>query len=113
MATLLLDLARETAGGRVITVLEGGYNLEVLEECTEDHVRFCWGILNAKLLIPGFSPLRKSLHCVGFCGSGATGLILDSEGSSLAASLTRMTATAFRPTCRLSRAGNFNRLLMQ
>lgn len=39
MARLLLDLARESAGGRLITVLEGGYNLEVLEECTEDHVR--------------------------------------------------------------------------
>jgi acetoin utilization deacetylase AcuC-like enzyme len=39
MTRLLLDLARETAGGRLITVLEGGYNLEVLEECTEDHVR--------------------------------------------------------------------------
>ncbi len=44
MATLLLDLARETAGGKVITVLEGGYNLEVLEECTEDHVRLLLGI---------------------------------------------------------------------
>jgi acetoin utilization deacetylase AcuC-like enzyme len=36
---LVLDLAQETAGGRVITVLEGGYNLEVLEECVEDHLR--------------------------------------------------------------------------
>jgi acetoin utilization deacetylase AcuC-like enzyme len=44
MAKLLLDLARETARGRVITVLEGGYNLEVLEECTEDHVRLLLGI---------------------------------------------------------------------
>ncbi len=39
MGRILLDLAGETAGGRLITVLEGGYNLEVLEECTEDHVR--------------------------------------------------------------------------
>jgi acetoin utilization deacetylase AcuC-like enzyme len=39
MGQILLDLAGETAGGRLITVLEGGYNLEVLEECTEDHVR--------------------------------------------------------------------------
>jgi acetoin utilization deacetylase AcuC-like enzyme len=39
MATLLLDLAQETTGGKLITVLEGGYNLEVLEECTEDHIR--------------------------------------------------------------------------
>ena len=39
MTRLMLDLARESAGGRLITVLEGGYNLEVLEECAEDHVR--------------------------------------------------------------------------
>ena len=44
MAQLLLDLAQETASGRLITVLEGGYNLEVLEECTEDHVRLLLGI---------------------------------------------------------------------
>jgi acetoin utilization deacetylase AcuC-like enzyme len=41
---LVLDLAQETAGGRVITVLEGGYNLEVLEECVEDHLRLLLGI---------------------------------------------------------------------
>jgi acetoin utilization deacetylase AcuC-like enzyme len=39
MGELLLNLARETAQGRLVTVLEGGYNLEVLEECVEDHVR--------------------------------------------------------------------------
>jgi acetoin utilization deacetylase AcuC-like enzyme len=39
MGRILLDLAGQTAAGRLITVLEGGYNLEVLEECTEDHVR--------------------------------------------------------------------------
>ncbi len=39
MARLLLDLAQESAGGRLITVLEGGYNLEILEECVEDHLR--------------------------------------------------------------------------
>jgi acetoin utilization deacetylase AcuC-like enzyme len=39
MTRLMLDLAKETAAGRLITVLEGGYNLEVLEECVEDHVR--------------------------------------------------------------------------
>jgi acetoin utilization deacetylase AcuC-like enzyme len=44
MAGLLLKLAQETAGGKVITVLEGGYNLEVLEECTEDHLRLLLGI---------------------------------------------------------------------
>jgi acetoin utilization deacetylase AcuC-like enzyme len=44
MARLILDLAQETAGGRVITVLEGGYNLEVLAECTEDHIRILMDI---------------------------------------------------------------------
>ncbi|MGA8571633.1 MAG: hypothetical protein WBQ36_09560 [Desulfobaccales bacterium] len=44
MAQLLLDLALETASGRLITVLEGGYNPEVLEECVEDHVRLLLGI---------------------------------------------------------------------
>jgi acetoin utilization deacetylase AcuC-like enzyme len=44
MAQLILDLAQETASGRLITVLEGGYNLEVLEECVEDHVRLLLGI---------------------------------------------------------------------
>ncbi len=39
MGRLVLDLALETAQGRLITVLEGGYNLEVLEECVEDHLR--------------------------------------------------------------------------
>ena len=44
MGQLLLDLAQETAEGRLVTVLEGGYNLEVLEECVEDHVRLLMGI---------------------------------------------------------------------
>jgi len=39
MGRLLLDLAQETASGRVITVLEGGYNLQVLADCVEDHLR--------------------------------------------------------------------------
>jgi len=39
MGRMLLDLAQETGEGRLIAVLEGGYNLEVLEECTEDLVR--------------------------------------------------------------------------
>jgi acetoin utilization deacetylase AcuC-like enzyme len=39
MTRLLLELAQATAGGRLISVLEGGYNLEVLEECVEDHIR--------------------------------------------------------------------------
>jgi len=44
MGRLLLDLAQETAEGRLVTVLEGGYNLEVLEECVEDHLRLLLGI---------------------------------------------------------------------
>jgi len=44
MAQVLLDLAQETASGRLITVLEGGYALEVLEDCVEDHVRLLLGI---------------------------------------------------------------------
>jgi acetoin utilization deacetylase AcuC-like enzyme len=44
MGQLLLELAQETAGGRLITVLEGGYNLQVLEECVEDHIRLLLGI---------------------------------------------------------------------
>ncbi len=44
MGQLLMDLAQETAGGRLVTVLEGGYNLEVLEECVEDHVRLLMDI---------------------------------------------------------------------
>jgi acetoin utilization deacetylase AcuC-like enzyme len=43
MARLLLDLARETAGGRLITVLEGGYNLTALADCVEDHLRLLRG----------------------------------------------------------------------
>lgn len=44
MGKLLLELALETAGGRVIAVLEGGYHLEALEECTEDLVKLLLGI---------------------------------------------------------------------
>ncbi len=39
MGRLVQDLAQESAGGRLIAVLEGGYNLEVLEECVEDLLR--------------------------------------------------------------------------
>jgi acetoin utilization deacetylase AcuC-like enzyme len=44
MGRLLLNLAQEFTGGKVITVLEGGYNLEVLKDCTEDHLRLLLGI---------------------------------------------------------------------
>ena len=43
MGRLLLDLAQQTASGRVVTVLEGGYNLQVLADCVEDHLRLLLG----------------------------------------------------------------------
>jgi acetoin utilization deacetylase AcuC-like enzyme len=43
MGRHLFDLARETAGGRLISVLEGGYNLTVLADCVEDHLRLLQG----------------------------------------------------------------------
>ena len=39
----LARLAREKADGRLITVLEGGYNLTVLADCVEDHIRMLQG----------------------------------------------------------------------
>jgi acetoin utilization deacetylase AcuC-like enzyme len=43
MGRLLLALAQETAEGRVITVLEGGYSVTVLADCLEDHLRLLMG----------------------------------------------------------------------
>jgi acetoin utilization deacetylase AcuC-like enzyme len=43
MGRLLLDLAKETAEGRVVTVLEGGYNLTALANCVEQHIRLLLG----------------------------------------------------------------------
>ncbi|MFP3866597.1 MAG: histone deacetylase [Desulfobacteraceae bacterium] len=39
MGGLLVGFAREFCQGRVISVLEGGYNLEVLEDCVFDHIQ--------------------------------------------------------------------------
>jgi acetoin utilization deacetylase AcuC-like enzyme len=39
MGALLLTFAQEFCHGRIISVLEGGYNLEVLEDCVFDHIR--------------------------------------------------------------------------
>ncbi|MBW1991099.1 MAG: histone deacetylase [Deltaproteobacteria bacterium] len=39
MGSLLLELARESADGRLVGVLEGGYNLTTLADCVEDHLR--------------------------------------------------------------------------
>jgi acetoin utilization deacetylase AcuC-like enzyme len=43
MGQLLLELAEAHAGGRLISVLEGGYNLTVLADCVEDHLRLLLG----------------------------------------------------------------------
>lgn len=39
----LIGFARENCQGRVITVLEGGYNLEVLADCVADHIQLLLG----------------------------------------------------------------------
>jgi len=43
MGNLLLELALDSADGRLISVLEGGYNLTVLADCVEDHLRLLLG----------------------------------------------------------------------
>ena len=40
---MLLQLAEDSASGRLISVLEGGYNLTVLADCVEDHLRLLLG----------------------------------------------------------------------
>jgi acetoin utilization deacetylase AcuC-like enzyme len=39
MGALLLSFAQDFCQGRVISVLEGGYNLEALEDCVFNHIR--------------------------------------------------------------------------
>ena len=39
MGALLGAFARDCCGSRIISVLEGGYNLAVLEECVPDHIK--------------------------------------------------------------------------
>ncbi len=43
---MMLDFANESCGGRLISVLEGGYNLEGLALATEAHVRALLGHVN-------------------------------------------------------------------
>ncbi len=43
MGAMLLQLAEDSAAGRLISVLEGGYNLTVLADCVEDHLRLLLG----------------------------------------------------------------------
>lgn len=39
MGQVLADFAKAQCQGRLVTVLEGGYNLEVLEDCVAEHIR--------------------------------------------------------------------------
>jgi acetoin utilization deacetylase AcuC-like enzyme len=39
MTQTVLELAEAHADGRVLSVLEGGYNLDVLRRCVTEHVR--------------------------------------------------------------------------
>lgn len=43
MGEMILQLAQESAEGRLVSVLEGGYNLTVLADCVEDHLRLLLG----------------------------------------------------------------------
>lgn len=43
MSRLALDFAEDACGGRLVSVLEGGYDLEALGRCVADHV----GMMNA------------------------------------------------------------------
>ncbi|MDL1891837.1 histone deacetylase [Sphingobacteriales bacterium CHB3] len=43
LMTQAVALARELCGGRLIVVLEGGYNLGVLERCAAEHLRIILG----------------------------------------------------------------------
>ncbi|MCY3714215.1 MAG: histone deacetylase [Gemmatimonadetes bacterium] len=43
MSRLVLDFAEDACGGRLVSVLEGGYDLEALGRCVADHV----GMMNA------------------------------------------------------------------
>lgn len=43
MSRLVLDFAEDSCGGRLVSLLEGGYDLEALGRCAADHV----GMMNA------------------------------------------------------------------
>jgi len=44
ITTRIMDVARQFAGGRVVSCLEGGYNLNALARSTEAHVRVLAGL---------------------------------------------------------------------
>lgn len=39
MTQMIIDVAQRYAGGRIVSVLEGGYNPDVLAECVAEHVK--------------------------------------------------------------------------
>jgi len=41
LTDLVLDVARTHAGGRLVSVLEGGYNPDVLADCVAAHLAKC------------------------------------------------------------------------
>ncbi len=47
MGRILAFFAKEYCHFRLISVLEGGYNLEVLEDCVEDHLRILQSYLRS------------------------------------------------------------------
>jgi len=40
ISEVIMNLANRCAGGRVVSVLEGGYNLDVLPLLVENHIKF-------------------------------------------------------------------------
>jgi len=48
MGRMLADLAQTHCQGRIVTVLEGGYNLEVLGDCVEEHIQILTDMPEAK-----------------------------------------------------------------
>ena len=44
LTQLVKDVAAVHAGGRIVSVLEGGYNPPVLAECVETHLRGLMGV---------------------------------------------------------------------
>ena len=38
MSRILMDFVDDACGGRLVSLLEGGYDLEVLGRCVADHV---------------------------------------------------------------------------
>ena len=44
LTKLVVDVANETAGGRVVSLLEGGYNLDVLPKCVNEHLETLFSV---------------------------------------------------------------------